>query len=150
MTITYSDMQTALSHSRQKRSELQARLRKAAVELVGEYIDSLKPETGNAKDYVVTGEKINDTYDRKPLTGIELSQDKALRFVITTSIDNSPLSKFVVSVAIMMRAEDEMLSIVIEGDPVPVIVLGEGTEGRFYEVVEKIKATTLAKIKHLA
>ncbi|CNH17320.1 hypothetical protein [Yersinia pekkanenii] len=150
MTIIHSDMQAAYSKARQKRSELQAKLRNAAAELMREYIDSLKPDVGNAKDYVVIAEMINDHCERKPITGIELSQDKALRFLITTTIDGSPLAKFIISVSIMMRAEDGSLSITVESDPLPIIVLGDGTEDRFYEVVEKIKSTILTKIELIA
>ncbi|WP_145507666.1 hypothetical protein [Yersinia hibernica] len=150
MTIIHADMLAALSRARQKRGELQAKLRKAAVELVREYLDSLKPEAADVKDYVVTGELVGINYERKPVTAIGLSEDKALRFVITTTIDGSPLSRYVISVAIMMRADEETLSITIENDPLPIIVLEEGIEGRFYEVAERIKSTILTKIERIA
>lgn len=144
--ITLADMQKALEVAREKKNEQQIKLRKAANELVQTYRDSLQSDNDQRVD---TGELVDGIYHRKPVTAIELGQGCVLHFILTTTLENHAVSKFVVSVSMAMREHDKNLSVQIEGETLPVLVVGEEAEGRFYEAAERIKAAVLAKIEHL-
>ncbi|WP_427192640.1 hypothetical protein [Serratia marcescens] len=144
--ITLADMQRALDVAREKKNELQIKLRKAASELVSTYQDSLQAE---GKQLVETGEWVDGGYCRMPVTAIELGQEGALNFVLSTTLENHVVSKFKVSVSIEMRERDQNLAVRIEGEALPVLVVGDAVEGRFYETAERIKAAVLAKIDRL-
>lgn len=144
--ITLADMQKALDVAREKKNELQVKLRKAASELVSTYQDSLQAEN---KQLVETGEWVDGSYCRMPVTAIELGREGVLHFVLTTTLENHVVSKFKVSVSIEMRERDQNLAVRIEGEALPVLVVGDAAEGRFYEAAERIKAAVLAKIDRL-
>ncbi|MGL5421897.1 MAG: hypothetical protein ACRDAJ_02885 [Serratia fonticola] len=144
--ITLADMQKALDVAREKKNEQQIILRKAANELVHAYRDSLQSDS---QPNVDTGELVDGVYYRKPVAAIELGQGCALHFILTTQLENRVVSRFVVALSISMREHDHNLAIQIEGESLPVLVVGEEVEGRFYETAERIKAAVLAKIEHL-
>ncbi|MFM4821688.1 hypothetical protein ACSZN3_04955 [Aeromonas hydrophila] len=144
--ILFADMEKALSDALVKKREKQARLRMAADELVRNYRGALGLAEADAERVVRTGflDAFGDHITR-PVAAIEVEKD-ALSFIITTSIISNPMNSFVVSVSIAMREKDELLSVQIETLSTPILVLNEGVEDRFFEVIEAIKSVVLKKI----
>lgn len=148
--ITIEDMQEALLRARADKVEVQARLRKAAAELVETYRESLTTNVDKSAALVTTGVLQGSDFIKLPVTVIDIEADKSLKFFLSTVLDSRPNAGFIVSVSISMREKDEFVSVCIERDKVPLLVLKEGTEGRFLETVEAIKAAVLEKIERLA
>ncbi|EAW0428500.1 hypothetical protein DM735_20520 [Salmonella enterica subsp. enterica serovar Bonariensis] len=148
--ITLEDMQAALLKARGDKVEAQARLRKAAAELVETYRESLTPDADKGASLVSTGVLRGGDFTKCPVTLIDIDADRSLNFYLSTVLDSRPNAGFIVSVSISMRENDDFVSVRIEREEVPLLVLKEGTEGRFLESVEAIKATVLEKIERLA
>ncbi|EJA5731401.1 hypothetical protein OD494_004560 [Salmonella enterica] len=148
--ITLEDMQAALLKVRRDKVEVQARLRKAAAELVETYRGSLTTDVDKSATLVSTGVLRGGDFTKCPVTLIDIDADRSLNFFLSTVLDSRPNAGFIVSVSISMREKDDFVSVCIERDKVPLLVLKEGTEGRFLESVEAIKAAVLEKIERLA
>jgi hypothetical protein len=144
--ILFTDMEKALSDALVKKREKQARLRMAADELVRNYRGTLGLAEDAADRVVSTGfQDLFGDHIARPVAAIEVEKD-ALNFIITTSIISNPMKSFVVSVSIAMREQDKLLSVQIETVSTPILVLNEGVEDRFFEVIEVIKSVVLKKI----
>ncbi|HGN8999441.1 TPA: hypothetical protein ACK1ZT_004961 [Citrobacter freundii] len=148
--ITLEDMQAALLKARRDKVEVQAKMRKAAAELVETYRESLTTNVDKSAALVSTGVLRGGDFTKCPPALIGIDADRSLSFLLSTVLDSRPNAWFVVSVSISMREKDEFASVCIEGDKVPLLVLKEGTEGRFLETVEAIKAAVLEKVERLA
>ncbi|MRT10803.1 hypothetical protein GJV07_00665 [Enterobacteriaceae bacterium RIT711] len=147
--ITLENMQAAYYEALERKNEIKARLRLAATELIGSYRKSLGLNKEHLAAFVTTGYSDTQGYTQAPVTTIELDNSKALNFILTTTIDSNPLRKFIVSVSLAMREQDGFVSVGIEGDPVPVLLLHEGTDDRYAEAVEAIKIAAMKKIDQL-
>lgn len=145
--ITLEDMQTALAKAHTEKTEVQARLRMAAAELVNSYRESLGVSEEQSKSAVTTGVTKHANFVSMPVAMMEIDINRTLEFFLTTTIQNVRPSKFVISVSISMREKDEFISVRIENDAVPVLVLKEGVEARFSEAVEAIKQAVIRKIE---
>lgn len=148
--ITLEDMQIALSKAHAEKIEVQARLRMAATELVNSYRESLGISAEQSKTTVTTGvDRLGDICSM-PVAMMEIDVNRTLEFYLSTTIQDLRTSKFVISVSVGMREKDEFISVRIENDTVPILVLKEGVEARFSEAVESIKQAVIHKIERLA
>lgn len=147
--ITLEDMQVALAKAHGEKVEVQARLRMAAAELVKCYRESLGVSGEQSQAAVSTGTIDGFDFKAAPVAAIELRGGRTFEFYLSTTIQDRRISKFVVSVSISLREKDEFISVTVENDKVPVLVLKEGVEARFAEAVEVIKCAVLRKIERL-
>ncbi|MBL5901713.1 hypothetical protein I7V27_22730 [Lelliottia amnigena] len=148
--VTLEDMQTALMKAHGEKTQLQARLRMAAAELVSCYRDSLGVPAEKSHRAVSTGVLRNDEFIAVPVASMLLNKERQLQFYLSTTISDHHMSRFVVSLSISMSEEHEFISVKV-GDNVPaLLVLKEGVEERFAESIEAIKQTVLEKIDYLA
>ncbi|HCL4892051.1 TPA: hypothetical protein RU617_000474 [Salmonella enterica] len=147
--ITLDDMQTALLKARRDKAEVQAKMRKEVAELVETYRESLTTDVDKSAALVSTGVLRGEHFTKCPVTLIEIDAERSLNFSLSTVLDSRPNAEFIVSVSISLREKDEFVSVRIEREDVPLLVLKEGTEGRFLEAVEAIKAAVLEKIERL-
>ena len=148
--ITLEDMQVALAKAHGEKVEVQARLRMAAAELVKCYRESLGLSGVQGQAVVCTGTFDGFDFVATPVVAMEINGRRTLEFYLSTTLQDRRISKFVVSVSISLREKDEFISVTVENDKVPVLILKEGVEARFAEVVEVIKAEVLRKIEYLA
>ncbi|ECC7842302.1 hypothetical protein [Salmonella enterica] len=148
--ITLEDMQAALLKARRDKVEVQAKMRKAAAELVETYRESLTTDVDKSAALVSTGVLHGGHFTKCLVTLIEIDAERSLNFSLSTVLDSRQNAGYIVSVSISMREKDEFVSVRIEREEVPLLVLKEGTEGRFLETVEAIKAAVLEKIERLA
>lgn len=148
--ITLEDMQVALAKAHTEKVEVQARLRMAAAELVNSYRESLGISAEQGKATVATGVAKYTDFVSMPVAMMEIDVNRTLEFCLSTTIQDLRVSKFVISVSIGMREKDEFISVRIENDTVPILVLKEGVEARFSEAVEAIKLAVIRNIERLA
>ncbi|AHF77559.1 hypothetical protein Sant_2524 [Sodalis praecaptivus] len=148
--ITLEDMQIALAKASADKMEIQAKLRQAAAELVSQYRGSLAVSDERSQVIVTTGMSEAFEFIEMPVSAMKINGFRQLNFYLSTKIINQHIAQFIVSISISLREQDDFISVEIEDSLVPLLVLKEGVDARFAEVVEAIKGEVLRKIEHLA
>ncbi|TAI93256.1 hypothetical protein [Pectobacterium versatile] len=152
--IEYSDIRNTYSQFIVKKAEETALLRKTAVELLNEYVESLRLDKefwvdsrGNHCGYVEEGVFGDDEFKSMPVARIALDDNYNLIFSIRTVVDDTSRSSgTAIYTDIKLSRKDDNFYVYVNDLSTPIIVLGVAAKGRFAEVSDKIKFEIVSDI----